>query len=94
MESTIAGVIFVVLGIVAFAAGLLNWQTLLAPARNYTFINALGPFGKRVFYCVLGIFSVGGWLRVHHRRFEIWSASMTLQTSLGELTIARQSRSN
>ena len=56
MESTIAGVIFVVLGIVAFAAGLLNWQTLLAPARNYTFINALGPFGKRVFYGVLGIF--------------------------------------
>jgi len=59
MESTIAGVIFVVLGIVAFAAGLLNWQTLLAPARNYTFINALGPFGKRVFYCGLGIFMWG-----------------------------------
>lgn len=59
MESIIAGVIFVALGIVAFATGLLNWQALLDPARNYSFINALGPNGKRVFYIVLGLFLWG-----------------------------------
>ena len=59
MESTIAGIIFVVIGVIGLAAGLLNWQWLLEPAHNYTFINALGPFGKRVFYCVLGLFLWG-----------------------------------
>jgi hypothetical protein len=61
MQSIIAGTIFVIFGVIAFATGLLNWQALLEPSRNYTFINALGPFGKRVFYCVLGLFlwSVG-----------------------------------
>lgn len=54
--STIAGALFVFFGVIAFATGLLNWQTLLEPARNYTFINALGPTGKRVFFCILGIF--------------------------------------
>jgi hypothetical protein len=56
MMSTIAGIIFVVFGVIGFAAGLLNWQILLMPARNYTFINALGPVGKRIFYCATGIF--------------------------------------
>ncbi len=70
MVSTISGIIFVFFGVLAFATGLLNWQALLEPARNYKFIIALGPTGKRVFYCVLGIFlwAVGiafiiGWLR-------------------------------
>lgn len=70
MASTISGIIFVFFGIIAFATGLLNWQALLEPARNYTFINALGPTGKRVFYCILGLFlwAVGmafivGWIR-------------------------------
>lgn len=70
MASTISGIIFVFFGVLAFATGLLNWQALLEPARNYSFINALGPFGKRVFYCVLGIFIWGvgmafllGWIR-------------------------------
>lgn len=68
--SIIAGSIFVFFGIIAFATGLLNWQVLLEPARNYTIINAMGPTGKRVFYCILGIFlwAVGmafilGWIR-------------------------------
>lgn len=59
MESTLAGIVFVTLGVVAFAAGLLNWRALLDPARNYSFINAMGPTGKRIFYCVLGIFLWG-----------------------------------
>jgi hypothetical protein len=59
MVSTITGVIFVFFGVLAFATGLLNWQALLEPARNYTFINLLGPAGKRIFYCVLGIFLWG-----------------------------------
>ncbi|MBI5031118.1 MAG: immunity 17 family protein [Chloroflexi bacterium] len=56
MVSTIAGIIFVIFGVFAFAVGLLNWQTILEPSRNYTFINLLGPKGKRIFYCVLGVF--------------------------------------
>ncbi len=59
MASTILGVIFVFFGVLAFATGLLNWQTILEPSRNYTFINNLGPQGKRVFYCILGIFLWG-----------------------------------
>lgn len=59
MASTIIGVIFVFFGVLAFATGLLNWQALLEPSRNYTFINNLGPIGKRIFYCVLGIFLWG-----------------------------------
>ena len=59
MQSTIVGVIFVFFGVLAFATGLLNWQAILEPKRNYTFINALGPTGKRVFYIILGIFLWG-----------------------------------
>jgi len=59
MQSTIVGTIFVFFGVIAFATGLLNWQALLDPARNYTFINALGPVGKRVFFCLLGLFLWG-----------------------------------
>lgn len=56
MVSTIAGIVFVIFGVFAFAVGLLNWQAILEPSRNYTFINMLGPTGKRIFYGVLGIF--------------------------------------
>ena len=56
MVSTIAGIVFVIFGVFAIAVGLLNWQSILDPARNYTFINMLGPTGKRVFYVILGIF--------------------------------------
>jgi len=59
MTSIIAGSIFVFFGVLAFTTGLLNWQALLQPARNYTFINNLGPTGKRVFYCIMGIFLWG-----------------------------------
>ena len=59
MQSTFVGIIFVFFGVIAFATGLLNWQILLDPARNYTFINALGPTGKRVFFIILGLFLWG-----------------------------------
>lgn len=59
MQSTIVGIIFTFFGVIAVAAGLLNWQMLLEPKRNYTFINAMGPVGKRVFYILLGIFLWG-----------------------------------
>lgn len=59
MQSTIAGIIFTFFGVIAVAAGILNWQTLLDPKRNYTFINAMGPTGKRVFYIILGLFLWG-----------------------------------
>ncbi len=59
MESTIAGIIFVFFGVLGFAAGLLNWQAVLEPSRNYSFIRALGPLGMRVFYVILGIFVWG-----------------------------------
>jgi hypothetical protein len=59
MQSTFVGIIFSFFGVIAVAAGILNWQMLLDPKRNYTFINAMGPTGKRVFYILLGFFIWG-----------------------------------
>ena len=59
MESTIAGVVFSFFGLVGVAGGLWNWQVLMEPSHNYSFIRALGPKGMRVFYVVLGFFLFG-----------------------------------
>ena len=56
MESTIAGIVFSFFGVIGVAGGLLNWQVLMEPSHNYSFIRALGPNGMRVFYIVLGLF--------------------------------------
>ncbi len=57
--SLVTGIIFTVIGLVGVAAGLTNWQPLMEPARNYSFINMLGPTGKRVFYVAIGLFLFG-----------------------------------
>ncbi len=49
------GIIFIIIGLFAFAGGLFDWDWFMNHSKARFFVRIIGRTGARIFYCILGL---------------------------------------